>query len=258
MIIGIDMGILLTLVAFPPIFILMLLAAVYFLWIPKPAKTYIGAKATKKGVDINSSNIGGLTFRTFKMKGPGILEINKRHEMTVYPRTSEGWGAKVFNADGIATTLSCSDKAVSVNPEMLKIMEINQFITAQKKLPQNSGKEAKDILEEYMKKHPEAITLFKNAKNDYANVPEITGKGKNKKIGFIREVAVLLDPRRLKDYISWNITPGQLLAVDQMAFNDGFEEGQKPILQRLLPLILVLFIGIAIVVLCLAMAGAFK
>lgn len=253
MIVGIEMGTLLTLVAFPPTFIIMLLLAVYFLWVPKPAKTYISAKATKKGVDINSSNIGGFTFRTFKMKGPGILEIKKRYEMTVYPRSPEAYAAKVFNADGIATTLSCSDKAVSVNPEVLLILEINQHIAAQKQLPENAGKSQKDLFEAYMKANPEAINLLKRLKTNYAN-REIK-KGKEKSI--VREVAVLLDPRRLKDYISWNITPGQLLAVDQMAFNDGFEEGQKPILQRMLPLILVMFIGLAILVLCGAMAGVF-
>ena len=250
------MGTLLTLIAFPPTFILLLVLAVYALWVPKPAKACISAKATKKGIDVNTSNIGGITFRPFKMKGPGILEIKKRGEMTVYPRSSEAWAAKVFNADGLPMVFSCSDKAVSTNPEMLKVMEINTYLAAQKELPENKGKNVKDLFKSFLNANPDAVNLFSKLANNYANVPQ---KNKSKKpIAYIREVAVLLDPRRLKDYVGWNLTPAQLLAVDQSAYNDGFEEGQKPILQRLLPLILVSFIGIAIVVLVMAMGGAFK
>ncbi len=257
MIVGIDVGTLLTLIAFPPTFILILVLAVYVLWVPKPAKACISAKATKKGIDVNTSNIGGITFRPFKMKGPGILEIKKRVEMTVYPRSSEAWAAKVFNADGLPMVFSCSDKAVSTNPEMLKVMEINTYLAAQKERPENMKKTQKQIFEDFLRTNPDAVNLFKKLTTNYANVPkQVTGK--SKAVMYTREVAVLLDPRRLKDYVGWNLTPAQLLAVDQSAYNDGYEEGQKPILHRVLPLILVMFIGIAIVVLCMAMGGAFK
>lgn len=254
MIVGIDMGTLITLVAFPPTFILIMFVAVYFLWVPKPAKACISAKIGKKGIDVNTTNIGGITFRPFKMRGPGIIEIKKRFEMNIYPRSPEAWAAKVFNCDGLPMVFSCSDKAVAANPEMLKILEFNQYIAAQKSLKENEDKSEKEIFDEFLKNNPDAYNLLKTLRTNYANVPK---KEKGKKITFMREVAVLLDPRRLKDYISWNLTPAQLLAVDQTAFNDGFEEGQKPLLQRILPLILVMCIGIAIIVLCGAMAGLF-
>ncbi len=124
---------------------------------------------------------------------------------------------------------------------------------AQKNLPENKGKTEKQILDAYVEKNPDIKPLIDNFKANYANVPQTTGKGKNKTVSLVREVAILSDPRHLKEYVKWNLTPQQILAVDQQAFNDGFEEGQKPILYRILPLILVFGVVAAMIALVLSL-----
>lgn len=248
-IVGISLDALLTLVIGPPVTILVILLLVYVGWVPKPAKTYIKAKILKLGVDINANNIGGLQFRAGKMKGPGVFQFGKRGEMNVVPRIGEGWAAKVFNADGIPTLFSCSDKAVSANPTLLATLGLNNYIAGLKKLDKYKDKNESEIYDALIAENPDAKELLESFTKNHANVP-------HKKKGvteFIREVAVLLDPRDLKEYVKWNITPGQLLAVDQMAYNDGFEEGQKPLLHRALPLIALLALMVVGVALAMAL-----
>jgi len=221
--VGIPLEILYTMlvIAFAaPVFFI---GAIYLLWVPRPSKAYIKAKALKQHVDIDANDMGILDFNVGKIQGPGMF-TNKKEFTTFIPRVPESWVNKTFSADGIRTLLSYGGKAISVSHETLAVLELNKMFAAEKSKPENKDKKEEELYRAFMIEHPEAQKLLSGLGE--AKAVEEQGKG-NKKT-FLRKVAIILDPRIIKNYISKNAGGAQLKYYGKIKYNQGVAETESP------------------------------
>ena len=264
-IVGIDINTLYTLLAIAaglPIGVSLFL---YFAWFPRASKAIIMSKLTKKDLNIDVNDMGVLSFISGQAEGAGIFR-GKRDIIKIIPRSPEAWMNKTFTCDKMKYIFSYSGKAVAVNPASLAIISLNQIVNQIKNKPGNESITDQQALEYFMQKNPEAKNIIASLRNNFASIPEYeysevvdaeTGekhKVKSQK-SMSRRIAILLDPRLLKEYISQAIELAQIVYVMKKEYNKGYEDGRAPILGRLIPIILVFGIVAAMIVAVMLLFG---
>jgi hypothetical protein len=237
----------------------------YFVWFPRASKAIVMAKLLKKDINIDINDMGVISFVKGQAEGAGIFRGGKEI-IKIIPRSPEAWMNKTFACDKMKYIFSYSGKAVAVNPATLAITALNQIVNQTKNEPGNEKLTDTDAIALFVKKNPEAEGMVKNLLKNYASIPQYTEEivevpdtGEKKKVrklrGIERKVAILLDPRLLKEYISQAIELAQIVYVMKKEYNKGYEDGKAPILGRLIPIILVFGIVAALIVAVMLMFG---
>jgi len=243
--------------------IIMLLAAfvvpvlffIFFwvIWIPKPAKTYAGAKLTKQDVNIEATDAGTLHFWRGKTEGPGVF-YGKKDRVSFMHRSVEPWVNKKFSADRIGTILSYSGMAIQANPQHVGLLQTNQLLDADKEL--NKKKELDlSVLPDNIRKslEPCFVNVTEGDVREAEAIGEETDLTKKQKALTGRRQVLLLDPRILNEANTQMVDPGQVHYVRTKAYNKGWEDRGTPLLKRALPLLL--SIGLIMLAMALAVSG---
>lgn len=251
--VGIPLDILLTMLVAAFGVPLIAVAFIYFVWVPKPAKAYIKAKILKQHVNIDANDMGLLEFVVGKIQGPGVFS-NKKEFVTFVPRIAESWVNKAFGADGIRTILSYSGKAVSGSPETLAVIELNKLFAAEKMKEENKNKTIEDVYKAFVEAHPEARKLLAGLHEAKLNAEE----SESDKKSLIRKVAILIDPRNFRTYISKNVGGSQLKYLGKINYLRGVAETESPMtkFKGIFIILLVVIIVVAIIAVILLTMGS--
>lgn len=215
----------------------------WVLWVPKPAKTYCGAKLHKEDVNFEANDGGGLRPWRGKIKGPGVFTGGKKgkvEEVSFIPRSAEDWTNKRFSCDRIGTWFSYSGLAVTASPKNVAVLQANQMLNSDK-IKHKKSEVDLSVLPDNVRKSLEKT---------YLNVEETKGEGDSKLTETLRKQVLLLDPRTLINATSKMLTPDVTLYVQHEAYRQGFNDGEQPLLKRALPLLFVL----ALIMLAIGMA----
>jgi hypothetical protein len=237
----------------------------FFAWFPRASRTIVMAKLFKKDINVDINDMGVISFIKGQAEGAGIFRGGKEI-IKIIPRSPEAWMNKTFACDKMKYIFSYSGKAVAVNPATLAITALNQIVSQIKNEPGNEKLTETDAIALFVKNNPEAKNMVENLLKNYTSIPQYTeeeiedketgDKKKVRKLGSIqRKVAILLDPRLLKEYISQAIELAQIVYVMKKEYNKGYEDGKTPILGRMLPIILVFGIIAALIVAVMLMFG---
>lgn len=204
------------------------LGFIYFAWVPKPSKAYIKAKMLKRHVDIDANDMGLLDFVVGRIQGPGVFS-NKEQFTTFVPRLPESWINKSFGADGIRTILSYSGKAVCGTPETMAILELNKLFGAERLRLKEENPDVTDeeIYKTFVANHPEAQKLLEGLHDAKINI-DSEDEAKDGKKKLLRKVAIILDPRILRTYISKNVGGSQLKYLGKINYLRGVAETESP------------------------------
>ena len=234
MVIGIEYEMLIQLLAmaFGTPIIIILIWWVFF--VPKPAKAYAWAKLMRQVVNIEINDIGSLIFKRGKVEGAGIFRT-KKERVEFSPRNPEPWVGKRFSADKVATVFSYSGKAVCVSPETLAVLQANLELHGDKLL-NKKGELDLSLLPENVRESLESQFINVEATKDGKVALSKTGKPKGKDLKRVK--AILLDPRILKYYISKMVSPAQIQYMQKKAYEKGYKEGERPLLIRLVPILI--------------------
>lgn len=213
----------------------------WLLWVPRPAKTYCGAKLLRQDVNIEANDGGGLRFWRGKVKGPGVFTGKKKgkvEEVSFVPRSAEDWTNKRFSADRIGTWLSYSGMAVTANPKNVAVLQTSLTLHSQKTRANKADVDFSVL----------PANVRESLKNCFINIHEKEEGSKETRLA--RKQVLMLDPRILLHATSKMLTPDVTLYVQNEAYRKGFNDGQKPLLARALPLLFLL----ALVMLAIAVA----
>lgn len=225
----------------------------WFVWVPKPAKTYCGAKLTKQMVNIEATDAGGLRFWRGKVEGPGVF-YGKKDRVSFLHRSLEPWVNKLFQADRIGTVLSYSGMAVQANPQHVALLETNLMLHGDKELNKKKKLDL-SVLPDNIRKslEPNYLNISEHTLREAEIIREQEGLSKADKKTLGRKQVLLLDPRVLNESNTEMCDPGQLHYVRTKAYNKGFNDGQAPLLKRAIPLLMAC--GLIMLALALAFSG---
>jgi len=104
------------------------------------------------------------------------------------------------------------------------------------KLLNKKGKIDLSLLPENVKESLES--QFLNVQATEHGKIGLTKTGKMKGKHMKRTKAILLDPRILKYYVSKMISPAQIQYMQKKAYEKGYKEGERPLLIRLVPILI--------------------
>lgn len=236
--VGIDLSVLIQMLVMAFVTPIGFILFIWFVWIPKPARTYTYAKLFRQTVAQLANDLGNIRFIRGKVEGSGVF-YTKKEEVVFIPRSGEPWVNKRFSADKISTIYGYTGKALGAGPEMLATLEANQNLASTQLL---EGKDEVDlsVLPDDIRKSLEANRLNVEVKDGAKGEVITTQRVAAAKKGLKRLVVLLFDPRILRFFVSKMISPAQIQYMQKKAYEKGYKEGQRPMFARLIPIMIVM------------------
>jgi len=124
--------------------------------------------------------------------------------------------------------------------------ELHELKTAWEKLGKKGEEPTlKDAFQGYWKKYPKARKLLQQLKDAKMNVRLIKDKVQMEES---REVAILMDPPVLQEYITKTLHPSQLFHANQVAYERGVNDTANPASKHKLLIIALLIVVVVVAV----------
>jgi len=217
----------------------------WFGWVPRNARRICNAKLFKKDLFFEANDAGQIEVHYGTVEGPGMFSSGKT-KIAFMPLSAESWVNKVFSFNRMRCLFGYTGKGAAVNVETLAVMQANldlevaRLQSASKEVDAETAK--KEALKKWLENSPDDVKphvagLIQSLTSKYTNVEETTNEKNPKEPA--RKMAVLLDPRNLKYFISKALSPTQIQYMQKKAYLKGLNDAEKGFLSKALPLILI-------------------